>query len=200
MTARLAVLASGNGSNLQALLDACGDGTLPARVWLVASNNPNAFALERARLAHCPLLVAPSKPFLQRGGTRETYDAHLARAVATHRPDLVVLAGWMLVLGRGFLEAFVDRVVNLHPALPGQFPGKDAIRRAWEAGQRGEVREAGVMVHRVVPEIDAGPVIAQEVVPLVPGEALAELEARMHAVEHRLLVRAVGEELRRLDR
>ena len=125
---------------------------------------------------------------------REDFERLLIQTVAAARPDRVVLAGWMLLLSPLFLDAFPDRVINLHPALPGAFPGTDAIARAWQAGARGEIQHTGVMVHRVVPEMDAGPVLATEIVPLRPGEPQADLEARVHEVEHRLLIRALQAE------
>ncbi len=116
--------------------------------------------------------------------------------MASFEPDLVVLAGWMLVLSEVFLDRFPDRVINLHPALPGTFPGTHAIERAHAAYQRGEIRRTGVMVHRVVPEIDAGPVVTVEPVPIFPDETVEELEARIHHVEHNLIVAAVDLMLR----
>jgi folate-dependent phosphoribosylglycinamide formyltransferase PurN len=109
---------------------------------------------------------------------------------------LVVLAGWMLVLGEAFLERFPARVINLHPALPGTFAGTHAIERAHAAFQRGEIKGTGVMVHRVIPEVDAGPVITREPVPIFPGESVDELEERIHHVEHNLIVAAVDMILR----
>ncbi len=98
----------------------------------------------------------------------------------------------MHILSHDFLSRFANRVLNLHPALPGQFPGTDAIARAYEAARQGEIDHTGVMVHIVPDEqVDAGPVVAQEKVPILPGESLADLEARVHQVEHRLLVEAV---------
>ena len=189
--ARLAVLASGAGSNLQAVLDACASGALPAEVVVVACNRAKALALVRAEHAGVATLHAPLGGFADRAA----YDADLALRLAAFDPDLVVLAGWMLVLGKGFLDCFAGRVINLHPALPGALPGTEAIARAWQAGRAGTARETGVMVHHVVPEVDAGPVVLQERVPLLPGETLPELEARMHAVEHRLLVAAIAKML-----
>ncbi len=182
---RLVVLVSGGGSNLQAILDACAAGHLPAQVVAVFSNRPSAFGLERARLAGVPALAVP-KPKEQ---DRRAYDAALAAQVAAHTPDWVVLAGWMRVLSSAFLDRFPNRVVNLHPALPGQFPGTHAIERAFEAYQRGDIAHTGVMVHLVPDEgVDNGPVLGQAVVPIHPKDTLDTLSARMHTTEHRLLV------------
>lgn len=188
---RLVVLISGNGSNLQALIDHTSAGTLDAEIVLVVSNRPDAFGLQRAQRAGIAREVLSLRDFRAQGRRREEYDRDLAELVAAHSPDLVVLAGWMLILGPGFLDRFPSRVINLHPALPGTFPGTDAIARAHEAFLRGEIDRTGVMVHRVVPEVDAGPVVVQEQVAILPGETVAELEERIHLVEHRLIVNAV---------
>jgi len=111
--------------------------------------------------------------------------------VAAYAPDLVVLAGWMLILGEGFLDRFPNRVVNLHPAMPGAFPGTNAIERAYEAFQRGEIKRTGVMIHRVISEVDAGPVVTMEPVPIFPEDSVEDLEERVHLVEHNLIVAAV---------
>ena len=183
--ATLVVLISGSGTNLQAILDACASGSLPARVAAVISNKREAYGLERARKAGVPAIYLP-KPKEQ---DRREYDAQLAARVAGFQPDWVVLAGWMRVLSAAFLERFPGRVVNLHPALPGMFPGTHAIQRAHEAFQRGEIEHTGVMVHRVPDEgVDVGPVLAQQVIRLYPGESLEALEERVHHAEHHLLV------------
>jgi formyltetrahydrofolate-dependent phosphoribosylglycinamide formyltransferase len=134
----------------------------------------------------------PLAPYTQAGRPREDYDADLAAILKAFDVSWVVMAGWMHVLSDAFLSRFPSRVVNLHPALPGTFPGTDGIERAYEAYQRGEIEHTGVMVHLVPDEaVDAGPVVTQEVVPIHPQDSLDELEARIHAVEHRLLVGAV---------
>lgn len=192
MTAKLAVLISGNGSNLQAIIDACRGGFLDAEVAVVVSNRKAAYGLQRAEKAGIPTVYHPLKPYKEAGRDRREYDADLARLVGEYRPDLVVLAGWMLILSSDFLDRFPYRVVNLHPALPGQFPGAHAIQDAFEAFQRGEIKETGVMVHLVPDEaVDAGPVIASEAVPIYPSDDIDTLTKRIHNVEHRLLIRAL---------
>ncbi len=187
--ATLVVLISGFGSNLQAILDACTRGDLPAHVAAVISNKSEAYGLERARQAQIPAFAFP-KPHDQ---DRSTYDADLAKLVSVYRPDWVVLAGWMRVLSNNFLACFPNRVVNLHPALPGTFPGTEAIPRAFAAFQRREITHTGVMVHLVPDEgVDSGPVLAQENVPIYPEDNLEKLEARIHEVEHRLLVNTLS--------
>jgi formyltetrahydrofolate-dependent phosphoribosylglycinamide formyltransferase len=182
---RLVILISGNGSNLQAILDACADGTLPARVTAVFSNRPEAYGLERARRAGVPAIAFPKRE----GESRQEYDDRLAEAVAAHAPEYVILAGWMRLLTMAFLGRFPNRVINLHPALPGAFPGTHAIERAYAAWTRGEIDRSGVMVHLVPDEgVDAGPVLGVEEIFFNPGETLETFEARVHEVEHRLLV------------
>lgn len=183
--ARLIVLISGNGSNLQAMIDAVQSGIIKAKISAVISNKRDAYGLERARKAGIPVLVLPK----MKEQTREEYDAQLAQAIQHYAPDWVILAGWMRILSMNFLRNFPNRVVNLHPALPGTFPGTHAIERAYEAFQRGEIQETGVMVHLVPDEgVDAGPVLAQTQVKMLPGDRLEDLETRIHQSEHRLLV------------
>lgn len=186
---RLVVLISGSGSNLQAILDGCADGRLPATVAAVVSNRSDAFGLERAARAGVPTHTLRLKAFPD----RPSYDAALADLVAGYAPDFVVLAGWMHLLGMPFLRHFPNRVINLHPALPGAYPGTHAIERAWEDARQGRIRETGVMVHLVPDEgVDDGPVLATTTIPIYPGEPLADLEARIHAAEHRLLVETLA--------
>jgi formyltetrahydrofolate-dependent phosphoribosylglycinamide formyltransferase len=183
--ARLVILISGNGSNLQAILDACAGGFLPARVVAVISNKDSAYGLIRAQTAFVPAIYKPRRATQ----TSREYDAELAALVASFSPDWVVLAGWLRLLSKEFLDCFPGRVVNLHPALPGAFPGLHAVERAYEAYRRNQVTHTGVMVHLVPDEgVDDGPVLAQESVPIYPADTLATLETRVHEVEHRLLV------------
>jgi formyltetrahydrofolate-dependent phosphoribosylglycinamide formyltransferase len=193
MMKRLVVLASGNGSNLQAIIDACEAGTLPAKVIAVISDRRAAFALERARIHQIPAEYHPWIPYREASHTRQEYDADLAKMVATHQPDYVVLAGWMRLLTMSFLKHYSMRVINLHPALPGTFPGTHAIEHAFEAFQRGEIEHTGVMVHFVPDEgVDDGPVIAQEIVTIQATDTVEELEERIHKVEHHLLAKALN--------
>lgn len=185
MTLRLVVLISGNGSNFQAVLDACASGELPASVVSVISNKADAYGLTRAKNAgieaiHFPILANES---------RRDFDSRLANYITTKLPDYIILAGWMRILSSSFLSAFPDRVINLHPALPNTFPGTHAIERAFEACQRGEIDHTGVMVHLVPDEgVDNGPVLATETVPIYAEDTLESLEIRIHQTEHRLLV------------
>ena len=193
---RVAVLISGNGSNLQALIDTIASGDLEAEIAVVVSSRADAHGLVRAATAGIPTEVLPlAKNQLE---DRSAYDVALATRLEAYSPDLVVLAGWMLIVGPGFLDRFPNRVINLHPAMPGAFPGTKAIARAHAAYQRGEIKRTGVMVHYVVAEVDAGPVVTMEPVPIQPDDSLSELEERVHLVEHNLIVAAVDMVLRSL--
>ncbi len=185
MTSRLVVLISGNGSNLQAILDACTSGQLRARVLSVISNKADAHGLVRASKAGVQAVYLPKGA----KESREEYDARLAVCVSASRPDYVILAGWMRILSFAFLSSFPQRVINLHPALPGMFPGTHAIERAHNAYRRGEIDRTGVMVHLVPDEgVDNGPVLGLQEIHFVPKESLERFEARVHEVEHKLLV------------
>ncbi|HZA45750.1 MAG TPA: phosphoribosylglycinamide formyltransferase [Rubrobacter sp.] len=176
---RFAVLASGSGTNLQALLDA-----YPENVAVVAGDKKGAFAFERARQAGVPVEHVDPAGFL----TREDFDRELAERIAAYGVGLVVGAGYIRVLSSVFLERF-PAVLNVHPSLLPRFRGLRAVERALEAG----VEETGVSVHFMVEEVDAGPVVAQEAVPVVPGDTRETLLERLHPVEHRLLVGAVAD-------
>jgi formyltetrahydrofolate-dependent phosphoribosylglycinamide formyltransferase len=189
--AKLIVLISGSGSNLQALIDACASGELDARIVCVVSNRKAAFGLERAQQAGIETLYRPLKPYTEGGWPRETYDNDLAEDLKAYAPDLIVCAGWMHIFSHAFLDHFGERVLNLHPALPGVQAGKDSLRETFEAVQHGAAIETGCMVHVVVPEVDAGRVIDIERVPVLEGDTLVTFAERMHAAEHRLIVRAV---------
>ena len=178
MTTRLAVLVSGRGSNLQAILDAIADGALGAQVVGVFSDKPDAPALLR---------VPPTLRWARTAGdfpSREAFDAALADALASVAPDWVVCAGYMRILGEAFVARFRGRLLNIHPSLLPKYRGLRTHRRALEAGDA----EHGASVHFVVPELDAGAVIAQAPVPVRPGDTPETLAARVLQVEHPLLV------------
>jgi len=189
----IAVLISGFGSNLQAVIDAVEKGMLPGvEVGVVVSNRRGALGIARAVRHGIPVVTFPLAPYSRGQRSRKAYDADLAGILKSFNVSWVVMAGWMHVLSDAFLAHFPSRVVNLHPALPGTFPGTDAIRRAYEAYQRGEIKATGVMVHLVPDEaVDAGPVVATEVIPIHGEDSLEDLEGRIHSAEHRLLVDAL---------
>ena len=181
--ARVAVLVSGEGSNLQALIDAAAASTLGAKIVLVVSNRGTARGLERARAAGIAAVHVPAP----REVAREIYDETLATAVATHAPDLVVLAGFMRILGPAFIDRFSGRMLNIHPSLLPSYPGLDTHRRVLEAGERWH----GTTVHFVTAELDAGPTVLQYRIPVRSDDTVETLAQRIHVGEHVILPRAV---------
>jgi phosphoribosylglycinamide formyltransferase-1 len=183
------VLASGSGTNLQALIDRGAKGELgPARLTVVGSNVPDCQALARARAAGLPTFVVDHRDYKDRAA----FDQALLAPLKSHQVDLLVLAGFMRVLGDAFLGAFPQRVINIHPALLPSFPGTHAQRQSFEYG----VKIAGCTVHFVDVGVDTGPVIAQVAVPVQDDDDEEALRARILVEEHRLLpavVRAVAE-------
>lgn len=201
MTARLVVLASGSGTNLQAIIDACSSGRLNADVVHVIANRREAFALRRADSAGITNQCMPLSEFQSdlddRAERRRAYDLELAAAVQSHDADLVVLAGWMHLLSGVFLDTVPGRVVNLHPALPGTFPGAHAIDDAWAAHTKSGLDHTGVMVHLVPDEgVDTGPVVLSERVDILDTDTRESLERRIHEVEHRIFVAAIDQLIR----
>jgi formyltetrahydrofolate-dependent phosphoribosylglycinamide formyltransferase len=185
--ARLVVLISGNGSNLQALIDACESGQLPAKIVAVICNRQEAYGVQRAAQHHLLTLIHPHQ-----GLSRAEYDTRLGELVIPLEPDWIILAGWMRLLSLNFLQHFPNKVINLHPALPGQFPGTKSIERAFEAAQQGKIDHTGVMIHLVPDEgVDNGPVLASQIVPTHPDDTLETLTERVHTVEHELLVKTI---------
>ncbi|MFT4178628.1 MAG: phosphoribosylglycinamide formyltransferase [Thermomonas sp.] len=181
MAARLAVLASGRGSNLQAILDAITDGMLDAEIVGVFSDKPDAYALQR--VPETLRWARDAKTFADRAA----FDAELADAVAASRPDWIVCAGYMRILGSAFVQRFRGRLLNIHPSLLPKYKGLHTHRRALEAGDA----EHGASVHFVVPELDAGAVIAQASVPVLPGDTPETLAARVLGIEHPLLLQVL---------
>lgn len=190
-TPTLVVLISGSGTNLQAIIDAIESKSLNAKIALVVSNRKAAYGLVRAERHGIPTKYFPLKPYTDAGKTREAYDIDLATIVDEYNPTLVVLAGWMQVFTPVFLNHFPNKVINLHPALPGAFAGTHAIERAFEAFQKGEINESGCMIHYVIPEVDAGQVITTATVPFLEGDTLESYEARMHEAEHELIIKGI---------
>ena len=188
MTGRLVVLASGTGTNLQAIVDACSTNVLAADVVAVISNNCDALALQRARNAGIEAVCLEK----EQGEPRRDYDTRLAAQVSQFNPDYVVLAGWMLLLSANFLDHVGCPVINLHPALPGELPGINSIERAHSEAIRGERARSGVMVHFVPDEgVDNGPVLATVEIPVSAQDSLEDFTERVHEAEHKLLVDAL---------
>ena len=181
----LVVLVSGNGSNLQALLNACAMGRLAAQVRAVISNQSTAYALTRARQSSVATEVLCHRSFV---GSREDYDMALADTVDRYQPGLVLLAGFMRVLTPRFVHRFRGRMLNIHPALLPAFRGLHTHARVLAAG----MREHGASVHFVTEELDGGPVVIQARVPVLSGDTEASLAARVLAQEHRIYPQAVA--------
>jgi len=181
---RLVVLISGRGSNLQAIIEAIQHGAVPAQLCAVISNNADAAGLRYARDAGVPCEVIDHRNF----PSRDAFDEALERAIDRHRPDLVVLAGFMRILGRRFIEHYQGRLINIHPSLLPRFPGLDTHRRAIEAGSK----EHGATVHFVTDQVDGGPRIIQAHVPVRPDDSPQSLAARVLEQEHRIFPIAIG--------
>ena len=179
----IAVLASGRGSNLQALIDACAAPDFPARIVLVLSNVPGAQALARAERAGIATAVINHKTL----GSREAFDAAMQERLEASGAELICLAGFMRILTPGFVAAFHDRLINVHPSLLPAFPGLHTHERAIAAG----VRFAGCTVHYVRTEVDVGPIVVQAAVPVHIGDTGETLAARVTATEHRIYPQAV---------
>lgn len=188
MPGRLVVLASGDGSNLQALLDAAGDPGYGATVVAVGADRPGIGALQRAERAGVPTFVVR----LAEHPDRAAFDAALTAAVAAHDPDLVVSAGFLKLVGAEFLARFGGRYVNTHPSLLPAFPGMHGVRDALDYG----VRVAGATLFVVDAGVDTGPILAQRCVPVLPGDDEAALHERIKAVERPMLVDTVGRMIR----
>ncbi len=180
---KIGVLISGSGTNLQALIEACADGTIDASVAVVISNKPDAFGLERARRAGITAVHVDRAAYT----TIAAYNHALTETLAQHGVGLVVMAGYMRLLGQEVLAAFPGQVMNLHPALLPSFVGASAIKDAFEYG----VKVTGVTVHFADEQFDRGPIIAQEPIMVAEDETIPTLEAKIHEVEHRLIVEAV---------
>jgi phosphoribosylglycinamide formyltransferase-1 len=188
VSARLVVLVSGEGTNLQALIDACRDPGYGARVVAVGADRDGINALARARQAGVPTFTVR----LAGRRSREDWDAALARACAEHAPDLVVLAGFMKLVGKSFLESFGGRCVNTHPALLPSFPGTRGVRDALAHG----VKVTGCTVLLVDEGVDSGPIVAQASVPVADDDDEATLHERIKVAERELLVGTVGRMVR----
>lgn len=184
---RIAVLASGRGSNLQAVIDAIEAGTVQARIVAVISNKKDSPALERASRHGLPGLFIDPKPFAGRPDSREAYDLALLDVLRQHDVELVLLAGYMKIVTRVLVEAFANRMMNIHPSLLPSFPGLDVQKKAIEWG----CKLAGCTVHFVTEGVDEGPIILQAAVPILEGDSSDTLAARILAQEHTLYPRAV---------
>jgi len=175
---RIAVLISGNGSNLQAILNACAQGEIPARVVRVISNKADAYGLERARRAGVETTVLDHRQFQ----SREAFDQAMQAILDADQPNIIALAGFMRILTPDFVAHFMGRMINIHPSLLPKYPGLNTHSRALEAGDS----EHGCSVHFVTAEVDSGPVIIQGVTAIQPDDDASSLQARVHQLEHQI--------------
>jgi len=175
---KIVVLISGNGSNLQAIIDAAERNSLSGSVVAVISNNASAYGLERAATHQIPAIALSHKEF----ATRELYDSALVDEIQQFQPDLVVLAGFMRILTPSFVQTFHEKLLNIHPSLLPKYQGLNTHQRVLDAGDK----EHGVSVHFVTEELDGGPVILQAKVPVFDGDNADDLAGRIHEQEHRI--------------
>lgn len=180
---KIGVLASGGGTNLQAIIDRCADGSLSAEIAVVISNNPDAGALDRAARGNIPTLCINHRDF----SDRQDFDRKVVAALQEADVELVVLAGFMRIIGEAFLTAFPNRIINIHPALLPAFPGLHVQRKAIEYG----ARFSGCTVHFVDGGVDTGPIILQAVVPVFENDTEESLSARILQQEHLIYPRAI---------
>jgi phosphoribosylglycinamide formyltransferase-1 len=174
----IVVLVSGNGSNLQAIIDACEQGKIPAKITAVISNKAQAYGLQRAKTAGIPAVVVDHTSYL----TREAYDQQLLTQISAFAPDLIVLAGFMRILSHEFVENFQGQMLNIHPSLLPKYKGLQTHQRAIDAGDR----EHGASVHFVTADLDDGPVILQSKVPIFENQDAEELAQRVIVQERQM--------------
>ncbi|HSL04268.1 MAG TPA: phosphoribosylglycinamide formyltransferase [Nitrospiraceae bacterium] len=184
---RVAVLASGRGSNLQAVIDAIEAETVQAKIVAVISNKKDAPALERAHRHGLSSLFVDPKPYAGKPDSREAYDRELLNVLRQHNVELVLLAGYMKIVTSVLVEAFANRMMNIHPALLPSFPGLDVQKKVIEWG----CKLAGCTVHFVTEGVDEGPIILQAAVPILDDDTSDTLAARILAQEHKIYPRAV---------
>jgi len=184
---RVGVLASGRGSNLQAIIDAIEAGRLDAQIVLVLSNKKDAVALERARKHGLTDVFLDPKPFAGQPDSREAYDRAVLDLLRKHDVELVLLAGYMKIVTPVLVKAYENRMMNIHPSLLPSFPGLDAQKKALDHG----VKLSGCTVHFVTEGVDEGPIIIQAAVPILEGDTPETLAARILVEEHKIYPRAV---------
>ncbi|MBO0477491.1 phosphoribosylglycinamide formyltransferase [Vagococcus sp. DIV0080] len=187
---RIAVFASGSGSNFQAIVESFQKQDIPGELACLFCDQPNAYVIERAKKENIPYFILAKQPTQ----TKSDYELQLIHLLRTEQIDLVVLAGYMKILGPDFLAAYPNRVLNLHPSLLPKFPGKQGIKDAYDSLET----ETGITIHLVDSGVDTGPIIFQKKLKRVKGESLEELEQRIHELEHRYYPKVIGEFIREI--
>jgi len=177
---KIAIFASGTGSNFEAVARACQEGIINAKVSLLVCDKPEALVVSKAGRLNVEVLVLTPKEY----ESKKAYEEAILAQLQKYKVELMVLAGYMRLVGQTLLKAYPDKIVNIHPSLLPEFPGVNSIKRAFESG----VKETGITVHYVDSGIDTGPIIAQRVVGIDENETLESLEEKMHKVEHELYV------------
>jgi len=181
---RLAIFVSGNGTNMENILERVREGRIKAEAALVVSDNPQAYALKRAEKYNVECIVVDRKRF----DSKESFEAEIRRRLKRKKIDFLLLAGFMRILSPAFVKAYKGRILNIHPALLPRFAGAQAIRDAWEA----KVKKTGVTVHFVDEGVDTGPVILQREVSIEENESLESLEKKIHDVEYEIYPEAIN--------
>ncbi|MBD2081857.1 phosphoribosylglycinamide formyltransferase [Leptolyngbya sp. FACHB-17] len=181
---KLGVMASGSGSNFEAIAQSIQDGHLNADIQVVIYNNPGAKVVDRANRFNVPAVLLNHREF----ASREDLDQAIVKTLKQHSVEWVIMAGWMRIVTPVLIEAFRDRILNIHPSLLPSFKGNRAVEQALEAG----VKIAGCSVHLVVPEVDSGDIIIQAAVPVLAEDTIETLQARIHAEEHRIYPAAIA--------
>ena len=189
---RIAVFASGNGSNFQAIAEALADQKSNGEITLLFCDKKEAYALERANKLNIPSQAFSPKDFASKG----IYEAEILHLMEEYKIELIVLAGYMRLVGPTLLEAYPNKIINIHPSLLPAFPGLHGIRDAYEAG----VKETGVTIHFVDKGVDTGPVIAQKKVEIAADDTLASLEEKIHQVEHNLYPAVLADIINKKER
>ncbi len=179
----LGILASGNGSNFEAIAQAIDAGELQAQIAVVITNNPDAYVRQRAQRRGIPCILLNHRDY----SSREALDAAIVQVLQEHQVEWVIMAGWMRLVTQVLLSAYPERVLNLHPSLLPSFKGLRAVEQALEYG----VKITGCTVHRVTAEMDSGPIVAQAAVPVLPEDTVESLYRRIQAQEHRLYPLAI---------
>ena len=182
---KIAIFASGTGSNFEAVTKACKNGIINAKVSLLVCDKPTALVVSKAKRLNVEVYAFSPKEY----ENKEAYEAVILTQLQKHNVELVVLAGYMKLVGSILLDAYPDKIVNIHPSLLPEFPGMNSIKRAFESG----VKETGITVHYVDSGIDTGPIIAQKTVKVDKDDTLGSLEEKMHKVEHELYVEVLKE-------
>jgi len=180
---KLVVLISGNGSNLGAVIKEIQQGELNAEIVEVISNRPDAYGLTRAQEASIPTSVLDHNEF----ASREEFDQALINLIDNHKPDLIVLAGFMRILSDAFVEHYMGKLINIHPSLLPKYQGLNTHQRVLEAGEK----EHGATVHYVIPELDSGPAILQSSTPVLQDDDVNSLKERIHRIEHQIYPEAI---------